>query len=307
MGTPDFSVPALEALIKAGHNVAAVVTQPDAARDRGRKIVVTPVKQKALEFEIEVLQPEKIKKDTECINRIKELDPDVMIVIAYGQILSPEILEIPKYGCINIHASLLPRFRGAAPIQRAIQAGDKISGVTIMQMNEGLDTGDMLAREVTETGMKTGGELHDELSEMGGKLIVETLEKIEKGLITPEKQDDSLATYAHMLSKKEGKLDFSKNSAELERQIRAFDPWPGSFADVNGKTMKVWKAETISKNSESDSYSFGEVTDVSDRGIAVKTGDGELLLTVIQMPGKKRMNVKDFLRGNTIEKGTIIG
>lgn len=304
MGTPDFSVPALESLYDAGHDIAAVVTQPDAARDRGKKIVSTPVKKKAEELGIEVLQPVKIKEDRECIEKIKGICPDAIVVIAYGQILSKEILDIPRYGCINIHASLLPRFRGAAPIQRAILEGDELTGVTIMQMEEGLDTGDMLAKEITETAGKTGGSLHDELSVMGGRLILKVLEDAEKGELKPEKQDDSLSNYAPMISKKEGRLDFSESADRIEHHIRAFDPWPGSFTEYKGKTMKVWKAHLCGSG---EAAAPGTITDVSDEGIFVCTGNGSIVFTEIQMPGKKRVDVKDFLKGNTIEKGVVLG
>ena len=302
MGTPDFAVPALEALNEAGHDILFAVTQPDSVRDRGKKVKFPPVKEKALELGIEVLQPVKVKNDTEFKNRLKEAAPDVVAVAAYGQILPEEVLQIPKYGCLNIHGSLLPRFRGAAPIQRAIIAGDEYTGVTIMYMEKGLDTGDMLAKASTTTAGKTGQQLHDELAVMGAKLLVDTLSRLDQ--ITPEKQNDAESTCAHMISKKEGHIDFSKTPQEIERLIRAFDPWPGAYAYDGDRMIKFWKAEP---SDETTGRPDGTVTDVSDGSISIAAGGKVLKVTEIQMPGKKRVAVREFLKGNSIEIGSVLG
>lgn len=304
MGTPDFAVPPLAALAEAGHEIGYVITQPDAVRDRGKKVHFPPVKEKALELGIPVLQPEKIKDNSRLEEQLRDYAPDVIAVAAYGQILPVSVLEIPRLGCINIHGSLLPRFRGAAPIQRAIQAGDKETGITIMFMEEGLDTGDMLAVRKTEIGQKNGAELHDELSLMGAELLTETLEKLDAGQITPVKQNDAESTYAPMIAKKEGKLDFSRSPEELERLIRAFDPWPGAFTEYNGKLLKIWKAQADGKPNDQPP---GTVTAAGPEGIEISAGGKSLIATVIQMPGKKRTAVKEYLKGNKIEIGSRLG
>lgn len=303
MGTPDFAVPVLDEILKAGHQVGYVITQPDKARNRGKQVQFTPVKELAVANNIEVLQPVRIKDSKEVMDILTDYNPDIIVVVAYGQILQKEILELPKYGCINVHASLLPKLRGASPIQHAILVGEEKSGVTIMQMGEGLDTGDMLTKAETEIGRKNGEELHDELSEMGAKLLVETLELIENDQVVPVPQDDSLSTYAGMISKEDGKIDFDKSPVEIERQIRAFDPWPGAFCSLNGATMKVWKAEVIDRELD---LTPGTVANVSKDGIDICCGGSTLRVTEIQMPGKKRVSVDAFLRGNKIEKGIVL-
>jgi methionyl-tRNA formyltransferase len=304
MGTPDFAVPALEALAAAGHEIGYVVTQPDAVRDRGKKVKMTPVKEKALEQGIEVLQPERVKGDDEFFATISAYEPDLIAVAAYGQILPKNVLDLPKLGCVNIHGSILPRWRGAAPIQRSIQAGDKETGITIMYMEEGLDTGAMLAKRYTPIEKKTGEQLHDELSVMGAELLVETLPKLEAGEITPEKQDDSLSTYAKMLSKKEGEIDFTKSPVEIERMIRAFDSWPGVYTSYGDKVMKIWKAGVKEGNKGA---APGTVLAVGKEGIEIAAGEGTLVAQIIQMPGKKRVAVSEYLKGNTVEIGTVLG
>ncbi|MCF0144569.1 MAG: methionyl-tRNA formyltransferase [Firmicutes bacterium] len=303
MGTPDFAVPALEALHEAGHEISYVVTQPDAVRDRGKKVKFPPVKEKAVELGIPVLQPEKVKKNHEFINAMAEEAPDAIVVAAYGQILPESILEIPRYGCLNIHGSLLPRFRGAAPIQAAIIEGDEETGITIMQMEKGLDTGDMIAKSSTPVDKKNGQQLHDELALMGAKLIVETLKQIEEGKADSEKQDDSISTYAPMISKSDGHIDFSRPAAEIERRIRAFDPWPGTFAQINDKTFKFWKADVIPAAEEAQP---GTVIAAGNNGLDIATGEGVLRVTQLQAPGKKRVATGDYLRGNSIEIGTVL-
>lgn len=303
MGTPDFAVPPMEMLAQAGHEIIYAVTQPDAVRDRGKKVKFSPVKEKAIELGIPVLQPSKIRKNEEFAQLLREAAPDAAIVSAYGKILPAGILNIPKYGCLNIHGSLLPRFRGAAPIQAAIIAGDEETGVTIMHMDEGLDTGDMVAKAATPIGSKTCEELHDELAEMGAKLITETLEDIEGALRRAEKQDDALSTYAPMLSKADGHIDFSLSPEEIERRIRAFDPWPGSYAEMNGKTYKLWKAVALDQKTDA---AAGTVVAAGKDGLDISAGGRILKVTQIQAPGKKRMETGDYLRGNVIEIGTVL-
>lgn len=302
MGTPDFAVPSLEALVRAGHDVACVGTQPDAVRDRGKKVKFSPVKEKALELGIPVLQPVKVRGDEEFLQKLREIAPDLIAVAAYGQILPKEVLDLPKYGCLNVHGSLLPRFRGAAPIQRAIVEGDDETGITIMYMEEGLDTGDMLAKAATPIEKKNGQELHDELAQMGAELLVDTLEHLDE--LPRVKQDDALSCYAPMLSKKEGHLDFSQSPERLERIIRAFDPWPGSYAYLGEKMMKFWKAQVPGIRTDAPD---GTVVAAGEEGIDIVAGGGILRVTEIQMPGKKRVEVKAYLKGNSIEIGTVLG
>lgn len=304
MGTPDFAVPVLEEIIKAGHQVGYVITQPDKARNRGRKVQFTPVKEAALRHDIPVLQPEKIKNSPQTMDVLREYEPDIIVVVAYGQIIQKELLSLPRFGCVNVHASLLPRLRGASPIQHAILCGEEETGVTIMQMGEGLDTGDMLSRIKTPVGSKNGEQLHDELSVLGAKLLAETLPKIEAGKIQPEKQDDSLSTYAGLITKQDGKVDFTQSPEVIERKIRAFDPWPGAFCTFRGDSMKIWKAVVQEMATEKES---GTIIAVSDDGLDVACGGGVLRITEIQMPGKKRVSINAFLRGNQIEKEEKLG
>ena len=303
MGTPDFAVPPLEMLAQAGHEIIYVVTQPDAVRDRGKKVKFSPVKEKAIELGIPVLQPSKIRKNEEFAQLLREAEPDAAIVSAYGKILPSSVLNIPKYGCLNIHGSLLPRFRGSAPIQAAIIAGEEETGVTIMHMDEGLDTGDMVAKAATFIGGKTCEELHDELAMMGAKLITETLKDIEGALQRAERQDDALSTYAPMLSKADGHVDFSQSPEEIERRIRAFDSWPGSYAEMNGKTYKLWKAVALDQETDA---AAGTVVAAGKDGLDISAGGRILRVTQIQAPGKKRMETGDYLRGNVIEIGTVL-
>ncbi|MDO4486931.1 MAG: methionyl-tRNA formyltransferase [Bacillota bacterium] len=301
MGTPDFAVPSLQALFDAGYDIPYVVTQPDAVRDRGKKVRFSAVKEKALELGLEVLQPQRIRGDEEFINTIRAAEPDLIAVAAYGQILPKDVLDIPKLGCINVHGSLLPRFRGAAPIQRAIMAGDEETGITIMYMAEGLDTGDMLAKVSTPIADKTGSQLHDELALMGAELLVKTVPHM--GDIKGEPQNDEESTYAPMLSKQEGHADFSCSPAELERKIRAFDPWPGTYAYEGERMIKLWKAEVPGIRTDKTD---GTVLAVSAEGIDVAAAGEVLRITEIQVPGKKRVAVKEYLKGNSIEIGTVL-
>lgn len=301
MGTPDFAVPSLEALVEAGHDVAAVVTQPDAVRGRGKKVSFSQVKEKALELNIPVLQPERVRGNTEFLEKLKEIQPELIVVAAYGQILPKEVLELPRLGCINVHGSLLPRFRGAAPIQRAIIEGDEETGITIMFMEEGLDTGDMLAKVRVTIGEKTGQELHDELAREGAKLLVDTIPQLEN--IKGEEQDDSLSCYAPMISKSEGHVDFAMDADRISRMIKAFDPWPGTYAFIGEKQIKFWHG--INTGVATDAAD-GTVTAVSNEGIDIAASGKILRVDVIQMPGKKRVHVKEYLKGNTIEIGTVL-
>lgn len=303
MGTPEFAVTVLEGLLNTKHEVGLVATQPDKAKNRGKKIQYTPVKEKALEHNIKVLQPEKVRGNEEFLEELKDYRPDIIVVAAYGQILPKEVLELPKYGCVNVHASLLPRLRGAAPIQRAIIEGDEETGVTIMQMSEGLDTGDMLAKESIKIGTMNYSMLHDALAEIGARLMVHTLDLIEEGKISPEPQDDSKSSYAKMVFKQEGKIDFTRQPEAVERLIRGFDPWPGAFCEYEDMVMKLWKAQPLCENTGKEP---GTIIEVSARGIKIACGDGALLVSEIQIPGKKRVAVPEYLKGNQIKEGIIL-
>lgn len=303
MGTPEFAVTVLEGLLNTKHEVGLVATQPDKAKNRGKKIQYTPVKEKALEHNIKVLQPEKVRGNEEFLKELKDYRPDIIVVAAYGQILPKEVLELPKYGCVNVHASLLPRLRGAAPIQRAIIEGDEETGVTIMQMSEGLDTGDMLAKESIKIGTMNYSMLHDALAEIGARLMVHTLDLIEEGKISPEPQDDSKSSYAKMVFKQEGKIDFTRQPEAVERLIRGFDPWPGAFCEYEDMVMKLWKAQPLCENTGKEP---GTIIEVSARGIKIACGDGALLVSEIQIPGKKRVAVSEYLKGNQIKEGIIL-
>ncbi len=303
MGTPEFAVTVLEGLLNTKHEVGLVATQPDKAKNRGKKIQYTPVKEKALEHNIKVLQPEKVRGNEEFLEELKDYGPDIIVVAAYGQILPKEVLELPKYGCVNVHASLLPRLRGAAPIQRAIIEGDEETGVTIMQMSEGLDTGDMLAKESIKIGTMNYSMLHDALAEIGARLMVHTLDLIEEGKISPEPQDDSKSSYAKMVFKQEGKIDFTRQPEAVERLIRGFDPWPGAFCEYEDMVMKLWKAQPLCENTGKEP---GTIIEVSARGIKIACRDGALLVSEIQIPGKKRVAVPEYLKGNQIKEGIIL-
>ncbi len=310
MGTPDFAAESLKALAGSENEVVLAVSQPDAAKDRGKKVKPTAVRAEAEKHGIPVLQPAKI--DEEAISAIAAYSPDVIVVTAYGKLLPKALLDLPRLGCINVHASLLPRHRGSAPMQHAILAGDEKTGVTIMQLDEGMDTGDMLAKAETPVDGKDLEDLHDELAEMGGKLVVEVLKDLEAGNITPEKQNDDLATYAPMISKKDGLIDFTRKAVEIERKVRAYRPWPGAFTFLNGDMLKVWRASVIPED-EAAGYGAeetdrpGSVISVSDDGIAVLTGYGAVLLEEIQSPGKRRMEAADWLRGKNVEIHTVLG
>jgi len=318
MGTPDFAVPVLEKLVEERHNIGYVVTQPDRARNRG-KVTFSPVKKAAVDCGISVLQPENINKASEEKEKMKEFDADAIIVVAYGQILKRDILDMPKVGCFNVHGSLLPKLRGAAPIQQAILQGDKRTGVTIMKMEEGLDSGDMISKAETEIGDKNFKDIHDELSLMGAELMAETLTLIENGQAKYEKQDESIATYAPRIEKKDGAVDFTKSAFHIQQKIRAFDPWPGAFCRYNGANMKLWKAVALRDNVGDNQDAGvkpekrtlkkavpGAVLSADSTGIIVKCGEGYLNIEELQLPGKKRVRAADFIRGHKIEIGKVL-
>lgn len=298
MGTPDFAVPSLQALIDAGHDVCAVYTQPDKPQGRKQILTAPPVKTLALEHDIPVFQPNTLKNEDEQA-RLRELAPEVIIVVAYGKLLPKAVLDIPPHGCINVHGSLLPRWRGAAPIQWAVIAGDEMAGVTTMQMAEGLDTGDMLLTYETKVGEKeTAGELFDRLAQSGAELLTQTLVKLDE--ITPRPQDDAQSCYAHMLDKQMAVIDWSKSAHEIDCLIRGLNPWPIALTTLSGERLKVFAAEKAAGNGEP-----GTVLEANPKkGLTVACGEGALGLTEIQLVGGKRMKATDFLRGHAIEVGT---
>lgn len=301
MGTPDFAVPSLQALIDAGHDVCAVYTQPDKPQGRKQILTAPPVKTLALAHDIPVFQPNTLKNEDEQA-RLRELAPEVIIVVAYGKLLPKAVLDIPPHGCINVHGSLLPRWRGAAPIQWAVIAGDEMAGVTTMQMAEGLDTGDMLLTYETKVGEKeTAGELFDRLAQSGAELLTQTLVKLDE--ITPRPQDDAQSCYAHMLDKQMAVIDWSKSAHEIDCLIRGLDPWPIALTTLSGERLKVFAAEKAAGNGEP-----GTVLEADPKkGLTVACGEGALKLIEIQLVGGKRMKATDFLRGHVIEVGTKLG
>lgn len=301
MGTPDFAVPSLQALIDAGHDVCAVYTQPDKPQGRKQILTAPPVKTLALEHDIPVFQPNTLKNEDEQA-RLRELAPEVIIVVAYGKLLPKAVLDIPPHGCINVHGSLLPRWRGAAPIQWAVIAGDEMAGVTTMQMAEGLDTGDMLLTYETKVGEKeTAGELFDRLAQSGAELLTQTLVKLDE--ITPRPQDDAQSCYAHMLDKQMAVIDWNKSAHEIDCLIRGLNPWPIALTTLSGERLKVFAAEKANGNGEP-----GTVLEANPKkGLTVACGEGALKLTEIQLVGGKRMKATDFLRGHAIEVGTKLG
>lgn len=311
MGTPEFSVGTLEALIEAGHEVVLAVTQPDKPKGRGGKMQYPPVKETALKYDIPVYQPKKIREEA-CIEELRKYQADIMVVIAFGQILPQAILDMTPYGCVNVHASLLPKYRGAAPIQWAVINGEKVSGVTTMQMDAGLDTGDMLLKtEVVLDEKETGGSLHDKLAEAGARLCVETLKGLEAHAITPEKQGESPTEYARMLDKSLGKIDWTRPAEEIERLIRGLNPWPSAYTDWTGKTMKIWEAQVINQEearaAQQEAAKPGTVVKVEKDGFLVRTGKDLLKVCALQIPGKKRMDAGAFLRGYQVEAGEKLG
>ena len=305
MGTPDFAVGTLEAIVGAGHEVAAVVTQPDKPKGRGGVMAMSPVKECALRHGLTVLQPLKARSP-EFIDEIKAINPDVIVVVAFGQIIPSEIIHMPKYGCINVHASLLPKYRGASPIQWTVLDGCEYSGVTTMLMDEGIDTGDILETVTVKLDEReTGRSLFDRLSLVGAKLLVETLDKAEAGQLHPVKQDDSQSSYVRMIDKSFGLMDFTQPVEVLERRVRALNPWPSAFTHMDEKLLKIWDATVIQDNNVK-AGDYGKVKTDGKTCFMVACDGGYLSVNELQLEGKKRMKVEDFLRGYSIKEGTVL-
>ncbi len=304
MGTPDFAVEPLKALVRAGYQVTAAVTQPDKPKGRSRVPIPTPVKEEAVKHGIPVWQPEKVR-DPEFVELLESLCPDMIVVAAFGQIIPKKILELPRLGCINIHASLLPKYRGAAPIQQAVIDGEKESGVTIMKMGTGIDTGDMIARIVVPISPEeTGGSLFDKLASAGAELLIKTLPSIEDGTAVFEKQpEESPTPYAAMITKQMGLMDFHKSAAELERLVRGLNPWPSAYTYLRGRVLKVWRSAVSGENTDAPP---GTVLGTDKAGIHVACAGSVLIFTEVQLEGKKRMKAEDFLRGYHLEEGTLL-
>lgn len=327
MGTPDFAVETLTALVEAGHQVAAAVTQPDKAKGRGKAVLMTPVKEKAIGYGIPVYQPERVKQDEDFFEMLKGIAPDAIVVTAFGQLLPKRILELPKYGCINVHASLLPKYRGSAPIQWAVIDGEKETGITTMMMDVGMDTGDMLEQAVVPLAPdETGGSLFEKLSKVGGKLIVSTLSRLEDGTAVRTKQPEEGVTYARMLDKALGDIDWSKDAASIERLVRGLNPWPSAYTHYEGKTLKIWSAGVVDGRDGEDGavsedgkgggcgkdggcgndVAAGQITEIRKDCFLVQTGDGLLAVKELQLEGKKRMDTASFLRGYPMKAGAIL-
>lgn len=306
MGTPDFAVAPLEAILKAGHEVTAVVTQPDRQKGRGREVQYSPVKECALSYGIPVLQPLKIK-EKDAVEELRKYPADIFVVAAFGQLLSEEILNMPRLGCINIHASLLPAYRGAAPIQWCVINGEEKTGVTIMQMAKGMDTGDiLLQKEVVLDEKETGGSLFDRLMETGAELIVEVLPKIEAGELTPVVQKEELATYAGKITKDMGNIDFAKSAVTIERLIRGLNPWPSAFTHYKGKILKIWEADVVSECVNAENPVPGTVIAMDKESFTLATGEGALRIRSLQPEGKKRMSCAEFMRGYEVKVGEAL-
>jgi len=304
MGTPEFAIPSLRALYKHGYDIKAVVTQPDRPKGRGKKVLPPPIKIEGQALGLKILQPHNIKEQN-FINIVKSFDIDCIIVVAYGQILPKEILNYPPYGCINVHASLLPKYRGAAPINWAIINGDTMTGVTTMYMSEGLDTGDILLKDkIKINNSMTAGELHDILSELGADVLIKTLELVQKNLIKPIPQDDSKSTYAPMLDKKIAKINWNSDAINISNIVRGLNPWPVACTTYKNSKVKIWKAQVIEKNSMGQP---GEIIYVNKEGIFVCTKDKILIIKELQFPNSRRMTVEEYIRGNDIEIGIILG
>lgn len=305
MGTPDFAVGTLEALIQAGHDVCLAVTQPDKPKGRGKEMQFTPVKEAAEKHGIPVYQPVKVRQP-ECVAELRGYKADVIVVVAFGQILPKEILDMTPYGCINVHASLLPKYRGAAPIQWSILCGEEVTGVTTMQMDEGLDTGDMILKsEVLITEEETGESLHDKLAAAGAALCVETLEALEDGTAVFEHQGESTTPYAKMLHKKMGNIDWSQPAVQIERLVRGLNSWPSAYTHWGDKVLKIWRAKAVPQEEKACTAAPGTVLEVGKDCFTVQTGEGILRISELQIPGKKRMETSAFLRGYTLETGTL--
>ncbi len=303
MGTPDFAVDTLEEIIRAGHEVVLAVTQPDKPKGRGKAVQFPPVKECALSHEIEVFQPVRVKEDSN-IEYIKKFRPDIIVVAAFGQILPQSLLDLPEYGCINVHASLLPKYRGAAPIQWAVINGEQVTGVTIQRMAMGIDTGDMIAKcEVRIAEDETGGSLFDKLAAAGAKLCVEAMDMLEKGTAVFTPQNHEAATHTCMITKELGDIDWNRPAVELERLVRGLNPWPSAYTRLNGKTLKIWQAKYLDENSGKHA---GTIVRTEKDALVVQTKEGCLSLLEVQLEGKKRMDTGAFLRGFPVETGTVL-
>lgn len=301
-GTPSFAVPSLKALIKGPDQVVGVVTQPDREKGRGRKVIFSPIKELTLQYGLNLFQPEKLKEE-KFQNEIRKLEPDLIIVVAFGQILPPSLLNLPKYGAVNVHASLLPKYRGAAPIAWAILNGEEVTGVTTMKMDEGLDTGDILLQEEVFIGEReTTESLQNRLADIGGQLLVKTLVKMKTGEIQPVPQDHSKATYAPSLKKGDGTIDWKKSALEIDRQVRAFHPWPGTFTKWNNHLLRIYQGEVRQRKSTGRG---GTVVWVGLDSIEVETGENSYIIKEVQLEGKRRMSTREFLSGHPITVGTV--
>ncbi len=303
MGTPEIAVPSLERLISDGHDLCAVVTQPDRPKGRGKKLAFSPVKEAAMRHELEILQPEKASQP-DFLDRLRELNPDLIVVIAFGQILRKEVLDLPKYGCVNVHVSLLPKYRGAAPINWAIINGEEKTGVTTMFMDEGLDTGDIIkTREFSLDDEINAGQLHDIMMEEGADVLSQTVKAIEDGTAERIRQNDDESTYAHMMDRNLGHIDFKKSAVSIHNLVRGTVPWPGAWCESPYGKIKIWKTRVGQGQTDREP---GTIVSVDKQGIEVACGMGMLLIEEIQMPNKKRMHVSEYIKGNTIEIGKIL-
>lgn len=307
LGTADFAVPCLQKLHQRGHEIVGVVTQPDRPRGRGKQLAPPPVKIAAVELGLEIFQPERIKEE-DSIDKISSWKPDCLVVVAYGQLLPKELLAIPPMGCVNVHASLLPKYRGGAPIHRAIIDGQKETGVTIMLVNEELDAGDIILQKGREiTSNMTVGELHDKLSADGAELLLEALQLMGEGKANMLPQKEAEATYAPLLTREDEKIQWKEKAAHIVNLIRGMDPWPGAYTTLEGKNLKIWRGK-ISPLVEGSQPKPGTLVEISSEGYVVVAGDGQgVLITQLQLQGKRRMSAEDFHRGNPLEVGTILG
>ncbi|MGL5757161.1 MAG: methionyl-tRNA formyltransferase [Paraclostridium sp.] len=304
MGTPEFAVPCLQKIIDEGHEVLAVVTQPDKPKGRGKKLSMPPVKELALKYDIEVYQPLKAREES-FVNKLKEINPDLIVVVAFGQILPKSILDIPNFGCVNVHASLLPKYRGAAPLNWVIINGEEKTGVTTMYMDVGLDTGDMILKsEIPLDDEITAGELHDKMMIDGANVLKETIQLIAQGKAPREKQNDDETCYSPIMDKSLGNIDWSKSAKDIHNLVRGVNPWPSAYTTYGDQTMKIWKTKVLDKNSDKTP---GSILNVDKDGLDVCTGQGVIRISEIQMSGKKRMIVSEYIKGNTISTDIVLG
>ena len=304
MGTPEFAVPCLQKIIDEGHEVLAVVTQPDKPKGRGKKLAMPPVKELALKYNIDVYQPVKAREEY-FVEKLKEINPELIVVVAFGQILPKSILDIPKFGCVNVHASLLPKYRGAAPLNWVIINGEEKTGVTTMYMDVGLDTGDMILKsEIILDDEITAGELHDKMMIDGANVLKETIDLIAQGKAPREKQNDDETCYSPIMDKTLGNIDWNKSAKDIHNLVRGVNPWPSAYTTYENQTMKIWKTKVVDKNSDK---APGTILKVDKEGIEVNTGNGVIQISEIQMSGKKRMVVSEYIKGNTISTDIVLG